>query len=480
MLLKRFYDEPLAQASYMVGCQATGEAIIMDPLRDVDLYLQAAQAEGVRITHVTETHIHADFVSGARELARRAGATLLLSAEGGPDWRYGFAEEDGATLLRDGDDFKVGNILFQVMHTPGHTPDHLTFVVTDTAGADEPMGAFTGDFVFVGDVGRPDLLEKAAKVEGTMEAGARQLFQSLQRFRELPDWIQIWPGHGAGSACGKGLGAVPTSTLGYEKRFNWAFSHEREEDFVAAVLEGQPDPPRYFAEMKRINRDGPTVLDGKEPSFVEDEEEAASRLKALLDEGAVVVDTRPYPAFGGGHVPGTLNIPLNRSFTTMAGWILPYNRDLHLIVDDDETGAEAVRNLRGIGLDRVETLIPVSAVGAWARDGGKLEIVGRISADELEDGLESGEVQLLDVRWNDEWKRGRIPGAVHIPLGDLEERMDELPNGKPLVLTCASGARSAIAASLLQRSGVKEVANLEGGYARWASARKPVEEGARG
>jgi hydroxyacylglutathione hydrolase len=478
MLLKRFYDEPLAQASYMVGCQATGEALIMDPIRDVDLYLEAAQAEGVRITHVTETHIHADFVSGARELARRAGATLLLSAEGGSDWSYGFAEEDGATLLRDGDEFKVGNIHFRVIHTPGHTPEHLTFVVTDTAGADEPMGAFTGDFVFVGDVGRPDLLEKAAKVEGTMEAGARQLFQSLQRFRDLPDWIQIWPGHGAGSACGKGLGAVPTSTLGYEKRFNWAFSHEREEDFVAAVLEGQPDPPRYFAEMKRINRDGPTVLDGKEPAFVDDEEEAASRLKALLDEGAVVVDTRPYPAFGGGHVPGTLNIPLNRSFTTMSGWILPYDRDLHLIVDDEAAGAEAVRNLRGIGLDRVETLLPVSAVGAWARSGGKLETVGRISADELEDGLESGDVQLLDVRWNDEWKRGRIPGSVHIPLGDLEERMDEVPNGKPLAITCASGARSAIAASLLQRSGVKEVANLEGGYARWASARKPVEGGA--
>jgi hydroxyacylglutathione hydrolase len=476
MLLKRFYDEPLAQASYMVGCQATGEALIMDPLRDVDLYLQAAQAEGVRITHVTETHIHADFVSGARELARKTGATLLLSGEGGKDWSYGFAGEDGATLLRDGDEFKVGNILFEVMHTPGHTPEHLTFVVTDTAGADEPMGAFTGDFVFVGDVGRPDLLEKAAKIEGTMEAGARQLFQSLQRFRELPDWIQIWPGHGAGSACGKGLGAVPTSTLGYEKRFNWAFSHEKEEDFVAAVLEGQPDPPRYFAEMKRINRDGPTVLDGREPTFVEEEGEAASRLKVLLDEGAVVVDTRPYPAFGGGHVPGTLNIPLNRSFTTMAGWILPYDRDLHLIVDDEDAGTEAVRNLRGIGLDRVETLLPVSAVGAWARDGGKLEIVGRISVDELEDRLGSGDVNLLDVRWNDEWKRGRIPGSVHIPLGDLEERMDELPNGKPLVLTCASGARSAIAASLLQRGGVKEVANLEGGYARWASQRKDVEK----
>jgi hydroxyacylglutathione hydrolase len=476
MLLKRLYDEPLAQASYLVGCQATGEALIMDPLREVSQYLEAAQAEGLRITHVTETHIHADFVSGARELARRTGAQLLLSGEGGEDWSYGFADEDGATLLHDGDEFMVGNIRFRVMHTPGHTPEHLTFVVTDTAGADEPMGAFTGDFVFVGDVGRPDLLEKAAKVEGTMEEGARQLFQSLQRFRELSDWIQIWPGHGAGSACGKGLGAVPTSTMGYEKRFNWAFSHDSEDDFVAQVLEGQPDPPRYFAEMKRINRDGPPVLDGDDPEFVSDEEEAAARLEELLDEDALVVDTRPYQAFAGGHIPGTLNIPLNRSFTTYAGWVLPYDRDLHLVVEDDETGAEAVRNLRGIGLDRIRTLIPVSAVAAWARNGGNLETIGRITTEELEDRLQSGEVQLLDVRWQDEWKRGRIPGSTHIPMGYLEERLDEVPNGKPLVLACASGARSAIAAALLQRHGIKEVANLEGGFARWASERREVEK----
>jgi len=476
VLLKRFYDEPLAQASYMVGCQATGQALVMDPLRDVDLYLRAAAAEGLKITEVTETHIHADFVSGARELARRTGATLLLSDEGGEDWSYGFAAEDGATLLRDGDEFMVGNIRFEVMHTPGHTPEHLTFVVTDTAGADEPMGAFTGDFVFVGDVGRPDLLEKAAKVQGTMEEGARQLFRSVQRFRELPEWIQIWPGHGAGSACGKGLGAVPTSTLGYEKRFNWAFSHDSEEDFVAAVLEGQPDPPRYFAEMKRINRDGPTVLEGSEPERLPDDDSLVARLQDLLDEGALVVDTRPYQAFGGGHIPGTLNIPLNRSFTTYAGWILPYDRDLHLMVEDDDQGREAVRNLRGIGLDRVKSLIPTSAVAAWARSDGEVETVGRITADELEDQLEAGDVRLLDVRWQDEWNRGRIPGAVHIPMGYLEERLDEVPNGRPLVLTCASGARSAIAAALLQREGVKDVANLEGGFAAWASARKAVEK----
>ncbi|HLL45111.1 MAG TPA: MBL fold metallo-hydrolase, partial [Longimicrobiaceae bacterium] len=225
MILRRLYDDKLAQASYLVGCAATGEALVVDPNRDVEQYVEAARGEGLRVMHVTETHIHADFVSGSRELARRSGAQLFLSGEGGEDWRYAFAEEAGATLLRDGDSFRVGNVRVEVLHTPGHTPEHLAFVVTDTAGADRPMGVLSGDFVFVGDVGRPDLLERAARHEGTMEAGARTLFRSLQRFKALlPDWVQLWPGHGAGSACGKALGAVPQSTLGYEKLFNWGLA----------------------------------------------------------------------------------------------------------------------------------------------------------------------------------------------------------------------------------------------------------------
>jgi hydroxyacylglutathione hydrolase len=211
MILKRFYDEKLAQASYLLGCGATGEALVVDPNRDVQQYIDAAAAEDLRLTHVTETHIHADFVSGTNELAARTGARAYLSDEGGRDWSYAFAGAIDAVLLRDGHEFRVGNIRVRVMHTPGHTPEHLSFVVTDTAGADQPMGVFTGDFVFVGDVGRPDLLEKAAGVTGTMEAGARQLFDSIQRIRTLPDFVQLWPGHGAGSACGKSLGAVPST-----------------------------------------------------------------------------------------------------------------------------------------------------------------------------------------------------------------------------------------------------------------------------
>jgi hydroxyacylglutathione hydrolase len=233
MLIKRFYDDKLAQASYLVGCAATGEALVVDPNRDVEQFVEAAEREGMRITHITETHIHADFVSGARELAERTGGTLYLSAEGGDQWQYEFAGDADAVLLKDGDSFRVGNVQIDVLHTPGHTPEHLSFVVTDTAGADRPMGVFTGDFIFVGDVGRPDLLERAAKYAGTMEEGARVLYGSLQKFKTaLPDYVQLWPGHGAGSACGKALGAVPQTTLGYEKLFNWGLAAGTEDEFV--------------------------------------------------------------------------------------------------------------------------------------------------------------------------------------------------------------------------------------------------------
>jgi len=265
MFFKRFYDTKLAQASYLIGCQQTGEALVVDPNRDVEQYVTAADAEGLRVTHVTETHIHADFVSGARELAARTGARLLLSDEGDAEWKYAYAAGAKARLLKDGDSFMVGNVRIEALHTPGHTPEHLSFLVTDMPAAAGPWGILTGDFVFVGDVGRPDLLERAAGVGGTMDAAARTLFRSLQRFKLQPDWLQIWPGHGAGSACGKGLSAIPHSTVGYERRFNWAFGVNDEAEFGRMVLAGQPEPPKYFGIMKRLNREGPRLLGGLRP-----------------------------------------------------------------------------------------------------------------------------------------------------------------------------------------------------------------------
>ena len=470
MFLRRFYDDGLAQASWMIGCQKTGDAIVIDANRDIRQYLEAAAAEKLRITQVTETHIHADFVSGTRELARATGATLLLSAEGGSDWQYAFAATDGARLLRDGDVITVGNIRIAVLHTPGHTPEHLSFLVTDTAAASEPIGIVTGDFVFVGDVGRPDLLEKAAKVANTMEAGARQLFHSLERFRTLPDFVQVWPGHGAGSACGKALGAIPTSTVGYEKRFNWGVATTDEATFVRMVLEGQPEPPLYFAEMKRINRDGPAILGGF-PSPAAGDRDALER---ALASGTVVIDTRPAAVFGAGHVPGTLNIPLNKSFSTWAGWLVSYDVDIHLIADDERAVATAVRELAMIGLDRVTGWYATAVVTAWRDAGRHLGTIATLEPAALAPRLAAGDVTLVDVRNRSEWEAGHLPHALHIPLGHLAARLAEIPRDRPIVVQCQSGARSAIAASHLQRLGVVDVHDLLGGFQRWSAERREV------
>jgi hydroxyacylglutathione hydrolase len=476
MFFRQFYDQPLAQASYLIGCQATGEAIVVDPLRDPAPYMEAAQAEGLRITHITETHIHADFVSGARELRVATDAQLYLSAEGGTDWQYAFAAEDQATLLRDGDHIMVGNIRLDVMHTPGHTPEHLSFVVTDTPRAAGPMGIITGDFVFVGDVGRPDLLEKAAKIANTMEAGAHTLFASLERFRQLPDHLQLWPGHGAGSACGKALGAVPSSTVGYEKLANWGVATTDEAEFVRMVLDGQPEPPRYFAEMKRINRDGPPVLGARSPLPLLAAAEVASRVRT--DVASVwCIDVRPAASFAQRHVPGSLSVPYGRSFSTWVGSIVPYSVDVILLAPHDKVdSAEAERivtaarsDLLRIGLDRVCGWSHAEQViTAIEQLGGEAGQIAERDVNAAE--VRGAELPVVDVRGLSEWSAGHLPHAQHIPLGDLAERLGELPPGA-FGVQCQSGARSAIATSLLHRLGRSDAVNLRGGYAAWQRAR---------
>ncbi len=468
MLLKRIYDTNLAQASYLIGCAITGEAIVIDPNRDVEQYMSAAAEEGLRVSHVTETHIHADFVSGSRELAHRTGAQLLLSDEGDADWKYAFASESGARLLHDRDTFMVGNLKFEVMHTPGHTPEHICFLVTDTPATSRPMGAITGDFVFVGDVGRPDLLEKAAKIVGTMEAGARTLFKSIQRFKQLPDYLQIWPGHGAGSACGKALGAVPFSTLGYEKIANWGLQIVNEDQFVTSVLEGQPEPPKYFAEMKRINKVGPRMLGGSHrPALL-----PADAIDALIAEGATVVDMRPSADFAAGHIPGTINIPLDRSFTTWAGWLVPFDRDFYLISD----GAidEAVRDLAMIGLDSVAGYFQPGVIESWANPDRELATVQQIFPSELAERIQRNDVTVIDVRGRAEWDAGHIPNVPNIPVGYLTEHLAEIPRSRTVVVQCQSGARSAIAASVLQSRGFANVVNLVGGFSGWSGKGLPI------
>lgn len=470
MFFKRFYDDGLAQASYLIGCESSGEAVVVDPNRDVDQYLAAAATDKLRITHVTETHIHADFVSGSRELADRTGAKLLLSGEGGRDWQYAFAARSHAVLLRDGDSFAVGRVRLDVIHTPGHTPEHLAFLVTDLASSSKPIGLLSGDFVFVGDVGRPDLLERAAKAIGTMEIAAHELFRSIQRFRGLPDYLQLWPGHGAGSACGKALGAMPQSTVGYEKFANWALVSHDEAAFVNEVLAGQPEPPAYFAEMKRINRDGPAFL-GRMPT--PPQVSAMSLQKILGDtKRGNVIDARSADAFAAGHVPGTINIPFGKSFSTWAGSLLPYDCDLFVIVASPEAAAAVLRELAMIGLDRVAGWFSAESVAPAAS-----EQVRQIDTSELAAHMVLGDVVVVDVRSRTEWDHGHLPGALHVPLGQLLERIAEIPAGHPVVVQCQGGTRSAIGSSILLSQGRSEVSNLGGGYSEWVRGGRAVTGG---
>jgi len=470
VFLRQLYNDQLAQASYLVGCAATGEALVIDPNRDLEQYFTLAEREGFRITAVTETHIHADFVSGTRELAARTGAQLYLSAEGTPEWQYAFAQEAAAVLLHDGDTFMVGNLRLKVLHTPGHTPEHLSFLLTDTAGADQPMGLFSGDFVFVGDVGRPDLLERAAGYAGTMEAGARRLYASLRRFAALPDYLQVWPGHGAGSACGKALGAVPQSTVGYEKRFNWALCIHDEDAFVAGVLEGQPNPPLYFAQMKRINKQGPALLTG----LAAPQQLHMLELESRPTSDVVIADTRPADAFAAGHVPGTINIPLGPSFVTWAGWLLPYDRPLFLIADA-HAASDAVNQLRLIGLDMVDGYWTSSAISAWSAQGHELATVRRADAASVVEILKRDDVTALDVREPSETAYAAIADSRNIPLGYLTRRLAEVPRDSTVVVYCQGGTRSSIAASLLSAAGYTRVVDLIGGFDAWQHHQAALE-----
>jgi hydroxyacylglutathione hydrolase len=454
MLLKYFYDTSLAQASYMVACQDCGEALIIDPARDITPYLKAAHDKGLRIVGAAETHIHADFVSGSRELAAQAGARLYLSDMGGANWHYTL---DDIVRVKDGDSWQVGEVRVDALHTPGHTPEHLCFQITDTATADQPLGLFTGDCLFVGDVGRPDLLEGFGD---SKEEGARGQFANVQRFKTLPDYLQIWPGHGAGSACGKALGALPSTTLGYEKRFNPAFQIDDEAAFVAWLLADQPEMPRYFAQMKRVNKRGAALLS----TLAKPEHLAAESLRATLDSGALVIDTRSREAFAQGFVPGTLNIVSANS--TYAGWFVDYDAPTYLIGDESHLD-DILRNLRAIGVDDLPGYFTPDAVS------GATDTLARIEVGDL--AAQKNVVYILDVRSDTEYREGHITGAHHIFYGDLADHLDELPRDQDIVVQCASGVRSQIAASLLRKHDFTQVSNLRGGIEAWEKAGLPLE-----
>ena len=468
MLFRQLFDPQLAQYAYLVGCEDTGEALLVDPQRDIDRYLDAARSEGLAVTAVAETHIHADFLSGAREVAEETGTTVYLSGEGGPDWSYRWGEGYDVQLLDDGDTFTVGSVELRALHTPGHTPEHLSFLVTD-GGSDAPvpMGLLSGDFVFVGDTGRPDLLETAAGEQGAGDEGAQALYGSVQRFLEMDDHLQVWPGHGAGSACGKALGSVPETTVGYERAVSPAMraAQEGEAAFTSYILDEQPEPPLYFARMKEQNRDGVPLLG----ALPEPEALSPDDLGALAGaSGSTVIDARAdREDFMRGHLPGALYVPFGKSFPTLAGSYVEADQQIVLIIEEAHV-EEALRSLVRVGLDRVAGYATPQALAAHTDAGGALASLSMIDAGAMETQRQSG-AQVLDVRSLGEYRSGHVPGAALVPHTRLPAATDDLPRGRRLLVHCGSGQRASSAASLLARRGF-DVAHVNDHFSNWADA----------
>lgn len=465
MLLRQIFDAQLAQYAYLVGCPRSGEALIIDPERDIDRYIAIAKQNGLRITAVAETHIHADFVSGAQEFAQDPAIHLYLSAEGGKEWSYAWPKARPNThLVRDGETFKVGNILIEAVHTPGHTPEHLSFLITDTgSGATEPIALATGDFLFMGDVGRPDLLESAAGEQGVMEPSAHTLQSSLaHRLASYGDYLQILPAHGAGSACGKSLGAVPTTTLGYERRFNPPFKLALIDGnrFVQEILQGQPDPPLYFATMKRVNRDGIRITGGV-PRPERLTIDAFQRLTS--EEKCAVVDTRgDRAAFHRGHIRGAISAPLNSPFfSNSIGSFLGDGESFVLVVENPLDVDLGVRQAYRIGFDQIRGWILLEDAITAGLCSARTD-VRPLNAFNLGD-IERESV-ILDVRTTSEHQAGHLAHSLSIPYTRLRARLEEIPQGKKLFVHCASGMRASLATSFLASKGA-DVVYLDGNFA---------------
>jgi glyoxylase-like metal-dependent hydrolase (beta-lactamase superfamily II) len=462
MYFRPFFVEELSHSSYLVGCEAARACAVVDPERDVEPYLRAAAEKGMRITHVFETHLHADFVSGHRELAHRTGARIAVPKKAGVAYEH--------LPLSEGDTLDVGSVRLGVLETPGHTPESACFWVADTSRSPEPWLVFTGDTLFVGDVGRPDLLgsERASELAGA-------LYDSLQeKVLRLPEGTEVYPAHGAGSLCGKGIAAKLSSTIGFEKRFNLAFAGRSREDFVAAILAALPPAPPYFQRAAALNREGPPVLGPigpPEPLAPEAFAEEAARA------GTVVLDAREAAAFGSGHVPGAINVPPGPRFSTWVGWAVPSGSRVLLVLGREDEALSVARSLARIGYDRVGGVL-AGGMAAWLQSGREVAQLPQISVHELRRKIGEGErLTVLDVRTDDEWRGGRIEGAVHAPLQRLEKSLPPIEAGRPVAVICGTGYRSNVAGSLLLRRGMRPVSSVIGGMTAWRNAGYPAPAG---
>jgi hydroxyacylglutathione hydrolase len=456
MYFEQFYLGCLAHASYMLASQ--GEAVVVDPQRDVEIYLKAAQEHGVKIRHIFETHLHADFVSGHKELAARTGAKIYVGARAGAK----FAHVD----VQDGFELRVGKVRLRVLDTPGHTPESICLVITDDERSPKPWAVLTGDTLFLGDVGRPDLSKTHTPAEL-----AGMLYDSLHRqLLQLADEVLVYPAHGAGSLCGRNMRAERSSTMGTERLTNYALQIKSKEEFVRELTANLPARPEYFLQDAEINREGANALS----DLAELPPISAPQLKSLLDEGVVALDVRPGDQFASGHVPGSINIALSGQFASWAGTVLGLSARPVLIAESSEQLSEARLRLARVGIEDARGYLN-GGVAAWKQAGFALAELPQITVQTLRDRWQAHVSQVLDVRRETEWQAGHIEGAAWWPLDNFKVSPPEIDRDLPIAVHCKSGYRSMIACSLLQRAGFRNVTNVTGGFDAWQQAKFPVQ-----
>jgi hydroxyacylglutathione hydrolase len=455
MYFEQFYLGCLAHASYLLA--SDGEAVVVDPQRDVELYLAAAAQHGVTIRHIVESHLHADFVSGHKELAARTGANIYIGAQA------------GATFLHvpvcDGFELKFGKASIRVLETPGHTPESICLVVTDDEKSSEPWAVLTGDTLFIGDVGRPDLSPRHTPAEL-----AGLLYDSLHnKLLTLADNVLVYPAHGAGSLCGKNMRAERSSTIGTERLTNYALQIKSREEFVTQLTSNLPVRPEYFLKDAEMNRTGAAALAELPPLRAI----AATELNAMLNQGEIALDVRPGEEFAAGHVPGSVNIALSGQFASWAGTVLGLSAHPVLIAGSGAQVEEARIRLARVGVEVLDGYLD-GGVAAWKQAGFPLAAISQINVDELDARLKSNELQVLDVRREPEWDAAHIENAIWWPLDNFRVSPPEMDHQAPIAVHCKGGYRSMIASSLLQRAGFKRVINVIGGFDAWQEAKLPT------
>ncbi len=459
MYFEQFYLGCLAHASYLLGSE--GEAVVVDPQRDVDLYIKAAEEHGLTIRHIFETHLHADFVSGHKELAARTGAKIYFGAQAGATFAH--------VAVRDGFELQVGKLRVSALETPGHTLESICLVVTDEEKSKKPWAVLTGDTLFIGDVGRPDLSRTH-----TPEQLAGLLYDSLHnKLLKLPDEVLVYPAHGAGSLCGRNMRAERSSTIGTERLTNYALQIPSREEFIKQLTSNLPARPEYFLQDAEINRGGaPALAELPELKAI-----SPAELKALLEESVLALDIRPGDQFATGHVPGSVNIPLSGQFASWAGSMIGLSSHPVLIADTPEQLSEARLRLARVGIEGERGYLE-GGIAGWEQSGFALAVLPEISVQDLQKKLSENRINVLDVRREGEWMAGHIDGAGWWPLDRFHIAPPEVDLNIPLAVHCQSGYRSIIACSLLQRAGFQNVLNVSGGFSAWQEAKLPVATGA--